>query len=87
MSIFLPMLGVVVTILAGWAMIRRYQTHIVLLLSGLILAAAAAFLAGGSTEHCCKYASRVAAYKCANRGLRGLKFDAESINACEREGE
>ena len=31
MSIFLPMLGVVVTILAGWAMIRRYQTHIVLL--------------------------------------------------------
>ena len=46
MSIFLPMLGVVVTILAGWAMIRRYQTHIVLLFSGLILVAAAAFLAG-----------------------------------------
>lgn len=39
MSIFLPMLGVVVTILAGWAMIRRYQTHIVLLFSGLILVA------------------------------------------------
>ena len=37
---------VVVTILAGWAMIRRYQTHIVLLFSGLILVAAAAFLAG-----------------------------------------
>lgn len=46
-----------------------------------------AFLAGESVEDCCKYASRVAAYKCARRGLRGLKFDAESINACEREGE
>ena len=46
MSLFLPILGVGVTILAGWAMIRRYQTHIVLLFSGLVLVAAAAFLAG-----------------------------------------
>ena len=45
-----------------------------------------AFLAGESVEDCCKYASRVAAYKCAHKGLRGLEFDAESINNCEKEG-
>lgn len=40
-----------------------------------------AFLSGKSVEGCCKYASRVAAYKCEHKGLRGLKFDAESIKA------
>lgn len=45
----------------------------------------AAYLSGRAAEECCKYASRVAAYKCAHRGLRGLKFDAESINNCEKE--
>lgn len=45
----------------------------------------AAFLAGASAEDCCKYASRVAAYKCTHRGLRGLKFDTVSIKACEKD--
>ncbi len=43
MSIFMPILGVIVTVLAGWAMIKRYQTHMVLLFAGLVLIAAAAF--------------------------------------------
>lgn len=38
-----------------------------------------AYLQGKSARECCAFASRVAAYKCAHRGLRGLSFSAEEI--------
>lgn len=46
MDAFMPLLGVIVTVLAGWAMVRRYQVHMILLFAGLVLIAAAVFLAG-----------------------------------------
>lgn len=37
MDTFLALFAVVVTVIAGWAMIKRYQTHMVLLFAGLAI--------------------------------------------------
>lgn len=37
MSALLPWIAVIVTVLAGWALIKRYQTHMVLLFAGLVI--------------------------------------------------
>lgn len=37
MSTVLPLIAVIVTVLAGWALIKRYQTHMVLLFAGLAI--------------------------------------------------
>ena len=37
MSSLMPWLAVIVTVIAGWALIKRYQTHMVLLFAGLAL--------------------------------------------------
>lgn len=42
MQAFLPWIAIAVTIVAGWALIKRYQTHLVLLLAGLVLLLCAA---------------------------------------------
>lgn len=47
-SVALPLIAVIVTAIAGWALIKRYSTHMVLLFAGLaILIACAAFGATG----------------------------------------
>ena len=45
METLLALFAVGVTILAGWAMIKRYQTHLVLLFAGLAIFLAAIALA------------------------------------------
>ena len=37
MQTLLPWIAVIVTAIAGWALIKRYQTHMVLLFAGLAL--------------------------------------------------
>lgn len=37
MSALLPWIAVLVTVVAGWALIKRYQTHMVLLFAGLVI--------------------------------------------------
>lgn len=37
MTTVLPLIAVIVTVLAGWALIKRYQTHMVLLFAGLAI--------------------------------------------------
>ena len=37
MQTLMPWIAVAVTIVAGWALIKRYQTHMVLLFAGLVL--------------------------------------------------
>lgn len=44
MTTFMPILAVIVTIITGWALIKRYQTHLVLLFAGLVLLVCAALL-------------------------------------------
>ena len=44
MSSLLPWIAVLVTGVAGWALIKRYQTHLVLLFAGLALLLAAVLL-------------------------------------------
>lgn len=39
----------------------------------------AAYMQEKGIQECCMFASRVAAYKCANEGLRGLSFSADEI--------
>ena len=39
MSSVLPLIAVIVTVIAGWALIKRVQTHMVLLFAGLAIAA------------------------------------------------
>lgn len=46
MSSILPIIAVVITVLAGWALIKRYSTHMVLLFAGLAILVCVA-LAGG----------------------------------------
>lgn len=48
MDAFMPILGVIVTVLAGWAMVKRYQVHMILLFAGLVLIAAAVLFADAS---------------------------------------
>lgn len=37
MSALLALIAVVVTVIAGWGLIKRYQTHMVLLFAGLAI--------------------------------------------------
>lgn len=37
MSSVLPLIAVIVTVIAGWALIKRVQTHMVLLFAGLAI--------------------------------------------------
>ena len=37
MTALLPWIAVIVTIVAGWALLKRYSTHMVLLFSGLVI--------------------------------------------------
>lgn len=37
MTAVLPLIAVIVTAIAGWALIKRYQTHMVLLFAGLAI--------------------------------------------------
>ena len=37
MTALLPWIAVIVTVLAGWALIKRYSTHMVLLFAGLVI--------------------------------------------------
>ncbi len=37
MSTLLPLIAVIATVVAGWALIKRYQTHLVLLFAGLVI--------------------------------------------------
>lgn len=46
MTSLLPWIAVVVTVIAGWALVKRYQTHMVLLFAGLAILVCVA-LAGG----------------------------------------
>ena len=48
MQTLMPWIAVVVTIVAGWALIKRYQTHMVLLFAGLVLLLCAAGLTDAS---------------------------------------
>ena len=46
MSALLPWIAVIVTVLAGWALIKRYQTHMVLLFAGLVILICVALMGG-----------------------------------------
>lgn len=46
MSALLPWIAVIVTVLAGWALIKRYQTHMVLLFAGLVILIFVALMGG-----------------------------------------
>ena len=48
MQTLMPWIAVAVTIVAGWALIKRYQTHMVLLFAGLVLLLCAAGLTDAS---------------------------------------
>ncbi len=48
MSALLPWIAVVVTVAAGWALIKRYSTHMVLFFAGLVLLVCAALLSDAS---------------------------------------
>lgn len=48
MDALMPILGIIVTVLAGWAMVKRYQVHMILLFAGLVLIAAAVLFADAS---------------------------------------
>ena len=48
MQSLMPWIAVAVTIVAGWALIKRYQTHLVLLFAGLVLLLCAAGLTDAS---------------------------------------
>ena len=37
MSSLLPLIAVIVTVVAGWALIKRYSTHMVLFFAGLVI--------------------------------------------------
>lgn len=37
MTAVLPLIALIVTVIAGWALIKRYQTHMVLLFAGLAI--------------------------------------------------
>lgn len=37
MTAVLPLIAVIVTVIAGWALIKRFQTHMVLLFAGLAI--------------------------------------------------
>ena len=37
MSSVLPLIAVIVTVIAGWALIKRYSTHMVLFFAGLVI--------------------------------------------------
>lgn len=43
MSSVLPLIAVIVTVIAGWALIKRVQTHMVLLFAGLAILICVAF--------------------------------------------
>lgn len=44
MSALLPWIAVIVTVIAGWALLKRYQTHLVLLFAGLVILIAVALM-------------------------------------------
>lgn len=46
MSALLPWLAVIVTVVAGWALLKKYPTHMVLLFAGLVLLIAVSLLGG-----------------------------------------
>lgn len=48
MSAFLPWVAVIVTIIAGWALLKRYQTHLVLLFAGLVILVCVALVGDAS---------------------------------------
>lgn len=47
MTALLPWIAVIVTIIAGWALVKRYQTHMVLLFAGLAILVCVALAGGG----------------------------------------
>ena len=48
MSALLPWIAVIVTIIAGWALLKRYQTHLVLLFAGLVILVCVALMGDAS---------------------------------------
>ncbi|MDO5532468.1 C4-dicarboxylate transporter DcuC [Sutterella sp.] len=44
MSGILPIIAVIVTVIAGWALLKRYQTHMTLLFAGLVILVCVALL-------------------------------------------
>lgn len=48
MSALLPWIAVIVTIIAGWALLKRYQTHLVLIFAGLVILVCVALMGDAS---------------------------------------